>query len=207
MPIPVRVYLVDDEPQVTKGLRYLLESVGTETEVYHHGADFLAAVQMAEGAACAVLDLRMPEISGIDILQKLADMRPELPVLFLSAHGDVTSAVRAMKLGAVDFLQKPFDPQTFLDCITKASRLARERYAAAATQRNRGELLSRLSARERELFQHMLQGASSKQIARLLNISPRTVDVHRASVIQKLGARTLRELVARFREPPKDQDQ
>lgn len=196
----VRVYLVDDEPAVTKGLRWLLGSVGVEAEAYDDPLAFLAAIERDHGLACAVVDLRMPELSGLELLERLAVLRPELPVIFLSAHGDVGSAVRAMKLGAVDFLQKPFDPQTFLDCVARATRLARERHAASQKRRGRDELLERLSARERDILPHMLEGASSKQIARRLEISPRTVDVHRANILHKLEAPTLRELCARFRD-------
>ncbi|GAC1632044.1 MAG: oxygen response regulator transcription factor FixJ [Nevskia sp.] len=196
--LPVRVYLVDDQPDVTEGLRWLLESAGIASEVHPRAADFLSAVARHDGPACVVLDLRMPEIGGLEAAERLAAIRPDLPIVFLTAHGDVPTAVHAMKLGATDFLQKPFDPQAFLDCVTRVSRLARERYEALREQQSRHRRLAKLSPREREILDRIVDGASSKQIAKALAISPRTVDVHRANILGKLGLASVRELTQRF---------
>lgn len=198
-PVAVRVHLVDDEPAVTRSLQWLLSSVGIDAECHADARQFLAVLRAREAdPCCAVLDLRMPDMSGLELLEVIGKERPGTPVIFLSAHGDVGSAVRAMKLGAVDFLQKPFDPQTFLDCVAKAMRLAREQQAAREWQRRRVGMLERLSARERDLLPLVLEGASSKDIARRLAISPRTVDVHRASILHKLEVPTVRELCAHY---------
>ena len=194
----VRVHLVDDQADVTKGLSWLLQSAGIASDVHHRAADFLRAVTRDDGPACVVLDLRMPEISGLEAAERLAALRPDMPIVFLTAHGDVPTAVHAMKLGATDFLQKPFDPQVFLDCVMRVSRQALENFEARRAQRLRAERLGKLSTREIDVLDRVLEGASSKQIAKALSISPRTVDVHRANLLGKLGLKTARELMQCF---------
>lgn len=195
----VRIFLVDDEPDVTRGLSWLLESVSLASTPCNAAEPFLAELFAHPGAACAVLDLRMPGLSGIELMERIAPHRPDVPIIFLSAHGDVPSAVRAMKLGAVDFLQKPFNPQQFLECIHRAIRSAGERHADWLKRRDYDHSLERLSAREREVMEHTLAGRSSKEIGRVLEISPKTVDVHRANILRKLEVSTARELASRFR--------
>lgn len=199
MSADVRIYLVDDEPDVTRGLNWLLESVDLPAEAHQHGESFLDSLDQHPGPACAVLDLRMPGLSGIELMEKLVARRPDIPIVFLSAHGDVPSAVRAMKLGAFDFLQKPFNPQQFLDCIHRARGKAVERHASFLKRRDYDQSLSRLSAREREVMELMIDGGSSKEIGRRLGISPKTVDVHRANILRKLEVANARELTSRFR--------
>ena len=199
MEAPVQIFLVDDEPDVTRGLCWLLESVGLAGQAFQIADDFLKTLVLTQGPACAVLDLRMPGLSGIEVMERMAARRPDVPIIFLSAHGDVPSAVRAMKLGAFDFLQKPFNPQQFLECINRATRVAAERYADWCKRRDYDESLARLSAREREVMEHTMTGRSSKEIGRALSISPKTVDVHRANILRKLEVGTARELASRFR--------
>jgi two-component system response regulator FixJ len=195
----VRIYLVDDEPDVTRGLSWLLESVDLKAEAHHRADPFLSSLAEHPGPACAVLDLRMPGLSGIEVMERLVARRPDIPIIFLSAHGDVPSAVRAMKLGAFDFLQKPFNPQQFLECINRARQSAVERHVEWLKRRDYDESLARLSAREREVLEWMLEGGSSKEIGRRLDISPKTVDVHRANILRKLEVANARELTSRFR--------
>lgn len=195
----VRIFLVDDEPDVTRGLSWLLESVGLGAESFSEPHRFLETLAAHDGPACAVLDLRMPGLSGLDVMERLVKLRPDLPIVFLSAHGDVPTAVRAMKLGAFDFLQKPFNPQQFLECVQRARRQAVERYADWLKRRDYDSSLSRLSGREREVLELMLDGGSSKEIGRKLDISPKTVDVHRANILRKLEVSSARELTSRFR--------
>jgi two-component system, LuxR family, response regulator FixJ len=195
----VRIYLVDDEPDVTRGLSWLLESVNLQAEAHHRADSFLSSLSGRSGPACAVLDLRMPGLSGIEVMERLVSRRPDVPIIFLSAHGDVPSAVRAMKLGAFDFLQKPFNPQQFLECINRARQVAVERHAEWLKRRDYDESLARLSGREREVLELMLEGGSSKEIGRRLDISPKTVDVHRANILRKLEVANARELTSRFR--------
>ncbi|MGQ0618589.1 MAG: response regulator transcription factor [Panacagrimonas sp.] len=203
----VRIFLVDDEADVTRGLSWLLESVNLPSTAYNLAETFLAELFSYPGPACAVLDLRMPGLSGIELMEKVTPLRPDVPIIFLSAHGDVPSAVRAMKLGALDFLLKPFNPQQFLECINRATRSAEERHADWLKRRDDDRSLARLSAREREVMEHTLAGRSSKEIGRELEISPKTVDVHRANILRKLEVGTARELASRFRAaaPRKEQ--
>lgn len=193
------IFLVDDEPDVTRGLRWLLESVGITAEEHHQADSFLSRLVHHTGGACVVLDLRMPGLSGIEVMEQLAMRRPDVPIIFLSAHGDVPSAVRAMKLGAFDFLQKPFNPQQFLECIHRARTAATERHRDWRKRRDYDDSLSRLSARERDVLPLMLDGGSSKEVGRKLGISPKTVDVHRANILRKLEVANARELTSRFR--------
>jgi two-component system, LuxR family, response regulator FixJ len=198
-PEAVRIYLVDDEPDVTRGLSWLLESVDLKAEAHQQAESFLASLAQHTGPACAVLDLRMPGLSGIELMERLVARRPDVPIVVLSAHGDVPSAVRAMKLGAFDFLQKPFNPQAFLECINRARGCAVERHVSFQKRRDYDDSLSRLSAREREVLELMIDGGSSKEIGRKLEISPKTVDVHRANILRKLEVANARELTSRFR--------
>lgn len=199
MDTPVQIFLLDDEPDVTRGLCWLLESVNLGSSAFQYAEDFLIALGRATGPVCVVLDLRMPGLSGIEVMERLLALRPDAPIIFLSAHGDVPSAVRAMKLGAFDFLQKPFNPQQFLECINRATRDAVERHAEWCKRRDDDQSLAKLSSREREVMEHTMAGRSSKEIGRELNISPKTVDVHRANILRKLEVGTARELASRFR--------
>ncbi len=178
--------------------------MGIEAVACDDGRAFLDALSAHTGPACAVLDLRMPGMTGLEVIETLVAERRLIPIVMLTAHGDVESAVRAMKLGALDFLQKPFAPDTFVAVVRRAIEGARERHAQGLAERERGALLDRLSTRERELLPLLLDGASSKEIARRFALSPRTVDVHRASILGKAGAATMRELTARLRAPPAD---
>jgi len=191
---PVEVFIVDDEPEVLEGLAWLLESVKIRARTFTSPAAFLAAVGEADGAVCAVLDLRMPEMSGLELQKKLVDDGHDIPLFFLSAHGDIPAAVNAMQLGATDFLQKPFKPQDFLDAINKVMRVAREHHARRMKDAGWQQRLSRLSTRELEVLEALKKGYTSKEIARLHDISPKTVDVHRANVLRKLGVSTTLEL-------------
>ena len=201
---PVQVCLVDDEPDVTRGLCWLLESVHVPARAFVSAAEFLAALPALEGPVCVVLDLRMPGVSGLELMEKLVRLRPDVPVVFLSAHGDVPSAVRAMKLGAYDFLQKPFNPQAFLETINRCSELARQRHAEMLSEHGAASRLALLSPREKEIFTGLIAGESGKEIARRLEISPKTVEVHRANVLRKLEVATTRELEQRFGKRGRD---
>lgn len=193
--LPVQVFLVDDEPSVTDGLAWLLESVKLSSQAFVSATAFLSEVRRFEGAACAVIDLRMPEMSGLELQQRLAAQGSDLPLIFLTAHGDVPAAVNAMQAGAIDFVQKPFNPDRFLDSVRRAARVARERFAEQAAQQTLRRRIDQLSAREREVLHGLLDGRTSKEIAKTLAISPKTVDVHRANVMRKMAVETSAELV------------
>lgn len=204
---PVQVLLVDDERDVTDALMWLLESVKIQSRAFNSASDFLAALPRIRGPMCAVLDLRMPEMSGLELQQRLVDEGYDIPLIFLTAHGDVPAAVNAMQVGAIDFVQKPFNPQAFLASINRIVRLARERHAQQQSDREFRDQLARLSTREAEVLKGLLDGRTSKEIARLLNISPKTVDVHRANVLRKMMVSNVAELVRLLnarRPPPSD---
>lgn len=193
--IAVEVFLVDDETSVTDGLAWLLESVKIPSRAFSSGREFLVAARAFEGAACAVVDLRMPEMSGLELQQELHDAGCDIPLIFLTAHGDVPAAVNAMQAGAVDFVQKPFNPDRFLASVRKAIRIAREQSLARASRRAWQRRLGLLSVREREVLRGLLDGRTSKEIAKALALSPKTVDVHRANIMRKVNVETSAELV------------
>jgi FixJ family two-component response regulator len=183
---PIQVFLVDDEPSVTASLKWLLESVRIPATSFDSPVAFLQAIDGFDGPACAILDLRMPDMSGLELQQALAERRCDMPLVFLTAHGDVPAAVNALQAGAIDFVQKPFNPDAFLASVRKAMRLARDRYEARVARRVIESRLQQLSAREGDVLHGLLEGRTSKEIARRLNISPKTVDVHRANVMRKM---------------------
>jgi len=191
---PVQVFLVDDERAVTDGLKWLLDSVKIPARAFSNAEDFLAEVRKARGPACAVLDLRMAETSGLALQQQMLAENLQLPLIFLSAHGDVPAAVNAIKLGAFDFMEKPFKPQAFLEAINRLMGIARENYEQKAKESDIRGNLKKLSAREAEVFDCLIEGRTSKEVAQLLHISPKTVDVHRASIMHKMAAASVGEL-------------
>lgn len=192
--LPVEVFIVDDEPEVLEGLVWLLDSVKVRSRTFTSPAAFADAVRRTDGPLCAVLDLRMPEMSGLELQKQLVDEGYDIPLFFLSAHGDIPAAVNAMQLGAADFLQKPFKPQDFLDAVNKVMRIAREHHARRVQEATWQQRISKLSSREVEILDAMKDGLTSKEIARLYGISPKTVDVHRANVLRKMDVSTTTEL-------------
>lgn len=196
----VNVYLIDDESDVTRSLSFLLESIHIPSRSFTSAVDFLDTFDYGAGPCCIVLDLRMPGIGGLELMQKLKNLGYDVPVILLSAHGDIPAAVRAMQLGAVDFLQKPFNPQQFLDSVNRAIELATEKFAQRTERADNEKRLQKLSPREREVFDLLLQGSASKEIAKTLQISYKTVDVHRASLLRKLDVASYRELIKKIEE-------
>jgi len=194
----VLVLLVDDEPAVTEALAWLLASVRIPSRSFDSANEFLQALDEIDGPVCAVLDLRMPETSGLELQQKLLESGNDLPVMFLSAHGDVPAAVNAMQSGAIDFLQKPLSPQEFLTSVNRIVRLARERYDLREHERELQNELSKLSSREIDVLEGLRFGRTSKEIGRALDISPKTVDVHRANILRKMNASSAAELLRRL---------
>ena len=197
----VLVFLVDDDVGVTDGLGWLLASVKIRSSAFASPQAFLLAARQHVGAACAVVDLRMPEMSGLELQQRLMENGDNMPLIFLTAHGDVSAAVHAMQAGAVDFVQKPFNPERFLSSVRKSMREAGARFAHRQQALSRQLRLASLSPREADVLQAMQAGQTSKEIARSLGISPKTVDVHRANIVRKLGAsssaQAIRELADR----------
>jgi two-component system, LuxR family, response regulator FixJ len=187
------VHVVDDDRAVLDSIRFLLEPSGYAVRTYDSPLALLDAVLPIEG--CVLTDFQMPEMDGIALQERLVAAGVRLPVIVMTGHGDISSAVRAMKAGAVDFLEKPFEATDLFDAIERA--LAANRRALASDAQATAALrhLATLTTREREVLDHVVTGKSNKEIAQILGISPRTIDVHRARIFQKLDADSLPDLV------------
>jgi len=186
------VYIVDDDEAVRDSLSFLLESKGYVIKSFSSALDFLAAAP-ALPIGCLIVDIRMPAIDGLELQERLKAGGLDFPMIVITGHADVPLAVRAMKAGAIDFIQKPFTSETILDGLAEAlSRSPNERDPAAAAA---AEKLARLSRREREVLAGLLGGLPNKSIAYDLEISPRTVEIYRARVMSKMEARSLSELI------------
>jgi two-component system, LuxR family, response regulator FixJ len=188
------VHLIDDDESVRQALAFLLATAGLAVRVYDSAAAFLAAIETVQ-PGCVVSDVRMPGIDGLELQRQLNDMRVDMPMIIMTGHADVPLAVEAMKAGAIDFIEKPFDDERLLSAI----RVALDRYDEAG--RREAEIndiqakLRLLSPRERQVLDGLLAGYPNKTIAYDLKLSPRTVEVHRANVMTKMGATSLSELV------------
>jgi len=188
------VFIVDDDAAVRDSIAELVGSVGLRSEGFASGPAFLDAFEPGR-PGCLVLDVRMAEMSGLDLQQKLHELGAAIPVVMLTGHGDVPMAVEAMKAGAVEFLQKPYRDQALLDSINAALAAdAAARRASAGTESFEQRRAS-LTDREREVLEHLLAGRTSKEIARALDISPRTAEAHRRNLMQKFGVASAKELL------------
>jgi len=191
------VYVVDDDADVRDSLRLLLESVGIEVEAFGSADAFLELEEMGQGRACCLLlDVRMPGMGGISLLEHLRRHKALLPTIVITGHGDIPMAVRAMKLGAVDFISKPYNHQVLLDLVQETLR--RTPAKAVVERVSEEELIERwrnLTEREQEVFWNVVRGAANKVIALDLGISIRTVEAHRARIMKKMQVRKLADLV------------
>jgi len=188
------VLVVDDDDSVRGSIAELLRSIGVKTEGFASAQAFLLRPR-PETAACVVLDVQLPGLSGFDLQAELARSEPPLPIVFLTGHGSIPMSVRAMKRGAIEFLTKPFDPDALIDAVRQGldqDRKARERQANAATIRARW---AKLTPREREVMGLVVAGLLNKQIANRLGTSEQTIKVHRGRVMRKLEAGSVAELV------------
>ena len=188
------VYVVDDDPEVREGLGSLIRSMGLEARAFGSATEFLAQPRAA-GPACLVLDIMLPGVSGLDLQRALATAVDAPPIIFITGHGDIPTSVRAMKAGAVEFLAKPFDTAELARAIEEALERDREARARSADLAGVRARFEQLSAREREVAARVVRGLLNKQIAAELGISEVTVKVHRRHVMQKLGLRSVAELV------------
>jgi FixJ family two-component response regulator len=187
------VFVVDDDSGVRKSIGELLLSVGLAVETFESAQAFLDAFD-AERPGCLVLDVRMAHMSGLALEAKLADMGADLPIVFISGHGNISMAVNAIKRGAVDFVPKPYEEQQLLDAVNEALRRdAQQR--AAPLEAGLDERLQELTPREREVLDLALKGHPSKMIARVLGISHRTVELHRSNLLEKLGVASIADLM------------
>ena len=188
------VFVVDDEEAVRDSLQWLLESKGLKVALFDSAEAFLAAYSPSL-PGCLVVDVRMPGMSGLELQEKLAELHYALPVIFITGHGDVPMAVQAVKHGAIDFLEKPFNDKDLLAIIERSlehDRQQRERLQQASSAQSR---LASLTPREREVMELVVAGKLNKLIADQLDISIKTVEAHRAKVMEKVGAHSLAELV------------
>lgn len=188
------VYIVDDDQAIRHAMELLMRSVGLDYEIFHSADDFLAN-HTNDRAGCLVLDIRMPGLGGLELQEKLNQMGSTLPIIFITGHGDVPMAVEAMQKGAVDFIQKPFRDQELLDRITEALKKDQERRSARDQQAEVSGRLDKLTKREREVMNLVVTGKPNKVIAYELGVSQRTVEIHRARVMEKMEARSLADLV------------
>ncbi|MFO0336565.1 MAG: response regulator FixJ [Pseudomonadota bacterium] len=191
---PATVFVVDDDDAVRTSLRLLLKSVGLPVETHASAQEFLDAFD-PDRAGCLVLDIRMPGMSGLELQQKLNDLHAIIPIVFITGHGDVPMAVEAMQHGAVDFIQKPFRDQDLIDRINQALEKDRENRAGLRERDAIRRRMEELTPREREVLELVTQGKANKVIAGDLNVSQRTVEIHRARVMEKMGASSLAHLV------------
>jgi two-component system response regulator FixJ len=188
------VHVVDDDEAMRDSMAFLLRAENFQVQTYADAAAFLNALPQIR-AGCVVTDVRMPGMSGIELLQRLRELKVTIPVIVISGHGDVPLAVEAMKTGALDFIEKPFDDEVFLRAVRmalSAHAVDSQREAQKAIINSR---LESLSNREREVLEGLVAGHPNKTIAYDLGISPRTVEIYRANVMEKMQAKSLSELV------------
>ncbi len=194
------VYIVDDDAAVRDSIAELVESVGMRAEPYGSGQAFFDTYA-PQPPCCLVLDVRMPEMSGLVLQQRLQACGASLPVIVLTGHGDVPMAVDAMKAGAVDFLQKPYREQALLDSINAALAIDSNCSGLRETKDHFDQCVSTLTAREREIFDQLIAGKTSKEIAVTLDISPRTAEAHRRNVLRKFGVNSTKALLSLLSPP------
>ena len=188
------VFIVDDDSSVRRSLERLVQSVGLTAKSFASPKDFLQSVH-GEELGCLVLDVRMPEISGLELQEKMAQGGILLPIIFISGHSTVPMSVRAMKAGALDFLQKPFDEQDLLDAVYRAIERCRHGQAQRKELKELQARIHSLTPKEHEVLGWVITGMPNKNIADRLDTAEKTVKVHRASIMKKMGAQSVADLV------------
>jgi two-component system response regulator FixJ len=188
------VFVIDDDEAMRDSLDFLLGSAGFKVALFDSARSFLDAISKLD-FGCVVTDVRMPGIDGIELLKRLKASRSVLPIIVMTGHGDIPLAVDAMKLGAVDFLEKPFEDDRLIEMIDTALKQAASHAQSEAATQDIAARVASLSPRERQVMDGLITGLSNKQIAREYDISPRTIEVYRANVMTKMQASSLSELV------------
>jgi two-component system, LuxR family, response regulator FixJ len=188
------ILIVDDDADVRDSLRALLESAGFQVRDFDSAKGVLTDATLAQGA-CLIADIRMPDMDGLALQEELVNRRVGLPVIIVTGHGDVPLAVRAMKAGAVDFIEKPFDDELLLQSIKRALTRGKENRDQVSLAQTAAARIALLTDRERQVLERLVAGQPNKVIAYELDISPRTVEIHRAHVMEKMQARSLSDVV------------
>jgi FixJ family two-component response regulator len=187
------VFVIDDDELMRKALSNLCRSVGLHVEVFASAPEFLAT-KIPDAPCCLILDVRLPGVSGLDFQAKLASMKIDIPIIFITGHGDIPMTVRAMKAGAVEFLTKPFRDQDLLDAVQAAFDRSRERYENQNMIAELRRKFETLTPREQDVMAGVARGLMNKQIAGEIGITENTVKVHRGNVTKKMGAKSVAEL-------------
>ena len=190
----VTVYVVDDDPELCESVDWLLDSVGIKPVICHSADEFLTVYDQAH-PACIILDVRMPQMSGTRLQEKLNETAPHVAIIFVSAHGDIRMSVSALQAGALDFLEKPYEPQRLLDAVQAGIGEATARFQQCDARRAVETKVAALTPREREILALVVEGLPSQNIARRLGMSVKTVDVHRTRIKSKTDADSISTLV------------
>lgn len=194
-PIPLKtVFIVDDDDAVRDSLRWLLEANGYSVRAYANADSFLEEYELDQ-VGVLIADVRMPGMSGLELQEQLIVRQAPLPIIFITGHGDVPMAVAAMKKGAVDFLEKPFNDADLRTTVARMLEQATERASQFQAQRDHAAMLARLTAREQQVLERIVAGRLNKQIADDLGISIKTVEAHRANIMEKLAVTTVADLM------------
>jgi len=188
------IYVIDDDDAVRESLEFLLKTAGIAVRGFETARAFLEVLPQVS-AGCVITDVRMPEITGIDLLRKVKEVKPDLPVIVITGHGDISLAVEAMKIGAIDFLEKPFDDDHLLASVRTALDRDADLAQRKAEVNEIQDKLAALSNRERQVLEGLVAGNANKNIAFDLGISPRTVEIYRANLMTKMAANSLSDLV------------
>lgn len=188
------VFIVDDDPAVRDSLALLIMSQGLRTVTFPNAIEFLASYRDGE-IGCLILDIRLPQISGLALQERLQERRLNIPIVFITGHGDVEQCRRAFHSGAIDFLTKPIDQARLISSLRQGIRLSIQQQTQEAETQEVMAKLARISGREREVLERVADGLSSKEIARELDLSPRTIEVHRANLFSKLDVDSLADLI------------
>ena len=194
MPVEGLVYVIDDDPAMRDSLDFLLGAAGLKARLFESAVSFLEALPTLEHG-CIVSDVRMPNLDGLELLRRLRESNKSLPIIIMTGHGDIPLAVEAMKLGAIDFIEKPFEDDRLIGTITIALSGAAQRHKGDAVAADIASRIASLSPRERQVLEGLIAGLSNKLIARDYDISPRTIEVYRANVMTKMQASSVSELV------------
>ena len=189
------VFIVDDDQSIRSSLTMLLESAGYHVECFSSAIEFLESGIIHSKDSCIVLDVKMSGITGLDLQKELTSINCITPIIFITGHGDIPMSVQAMKDGAVNFLPKPFDDDQLLESISEALSMARETHEKKTRIEQIKQKIEKLTPRENEVLKHLITGLLNKQVAYELNISERTVKAHRKQILDKMGIKSMAELV------------